>query len=155
MKVQRRGGVCSVIFTHIFKSLIVMLSVMGIFSILSGLLGDPGSEDTDLVKTSDNIDKREATRDRRDRIYEERQAHARSTCEVYEDDITLHTVKMYDLVPPAPIGLNADILVDRVKKFFWCKVPKAASTSWISLLLSDREFANMKVSIGKQHMYLR
>ena len=35
------------------------------------------------------------------------------------------------------------------------QVPKAASTSWISLLLSDREYSNLKVSIGKQHMYLR
>ena len=62
---------------------------------------------------------------------------------------------MYDLVPPAPIGLNADLLVDRARQFAWCKVPKAASTSWISLLLSDREFASLKVSIGRQHMYLR
>ena len=35
------------------------------------------------------------------------------------------------------------------------QIPKAASTSWISLLLSDREYSNLKVSIGKQHMYLR
>ena len=52
-------------------------------------------------------------------------------------------------------GLNADILVDRPHQFYWCKVPKAASTSWISLLLSDRQFANLQTSIGRQHMYLR
>ena len=45
--------------------------------------------------------------------------------------------------------------MDRAHHFYWCKVPKAASTSWISLLLSDREFANLQTSIGRQHMYLR
>ena len=52
-------------------------------------------------------------------------------------------------------GLNADVLVDRPHQFYWCKVPKAASTSWISLLLSDREYANLETTIGRQHMYLR
>ena len=28
---------------------------------------------------------------------------------------------MFDMVPPQPIGLNADILVDRSRQFYWCK----------------------------------
>ena len=63
-----------------------------------------------------------ATEDRRDRIYEARRNLTSSVCERFEAEITLRTVTMYDLVPPAPIGLNADILVDRRRKFFWCKV---------------------------------
>ena len=35
------------------------------------------------------------------------------------------------------------------------QVPKAASTSWTSLLLSDRQFADVKHKIGQQHTYLR
>ena len=35
------------------------------------------------------------------------------------------------------------------------QVPKAASTSWTSLLLSDREFSTVKHKIGQQHTYLR
>ena len=63
-----------------------------------------------------------ATEDRRDRVYENRHNRSLSVCELYQEEITLHTVKMFDLVPPAPIGMNADILVDRVKQFYWCKV---------------------------------
>lgn len=96
-----------------------------------------------------------ATRNRRDRVYEQRWNRSRAVCKDWEEEITLHTVNMYDLVPPAPIGMNADILVDRVHKYYWCKVPKAASTSWTSLLLSDRQFADVKHKIGQQHTYLR
>ena len=37
----------------------------------------------------------------------------------------------------------------------YCQVPKAASTSWISLILSDREFSEVNHKIGQQHLYLR
>ena len=50
-----------------------------------------------------------------------------------------------------------------LKKIFWTisiqlkpfQVPKAASTSWTSLLLSDRQFSDVKHKIGQQHTYLR
>ena len=65
--------------------------------------------------------------------------------------------------------MNADVLVDRKRQYYWCKVvlddsvkaslyfqvPKAASTSWISLILSDREFSEVNHKIGQQHLYLR
>lgn len=155
MKIYRKGGICHLVITNLIKSIIIILSTMGIFSLLCGLFGSVVDNNKEVVNRKVEEDTRAATEDRRDKVYEDRRSHAASACQIYEDDITLHTVKMYDLVPPAPIGLNADILVSRPKKFFWCKVPKAASTSWISLLLSDRDFANLKVSIGRQHMYLR
>ena len=68
-----------------------------------------------------------ATEDRRDRVYENRRNLSLAVCEQYQEEITLHTVKMFDLVPPAPIGMNADMLVDRVKQFYWCKVKLAVS----------------------------
>ena len=151
---RRGGGGCYLVLVGIVKSCIVFLSILGTFSVLSHIFHEVLKFDNGEMKQK-KVGVRAATEDRRDRVYEERRIHSLSACQNYEEEITLHTVKMYDLVPPAPIGLNADILVDRRRQFYWCKVPKAASTSWISLLLSDREFSNLRVSIGKQHMYLR
>ena len=47
------------------------------------------------------------SRRERERLYERRREVAREVCEDQEEKITLHTVKMYDLVPPAPIGKQA------------------------------------------------
>ena len=41
---------------------------------------------------------------RRDRLYEKRLELSQRICKEEEAEITLHTVKMYDLVQPAPIG---------------------------------------------------
>ena len=157
---SRRG----IFLTWLVKVLIILLCLLGMFSIYKQVV-------LTLGQTLEREDVT-ATEDRRDRVYENRRNLSLSVCEQYQEEITLHTVKMFDLVPPAPIGLNADMLVDKARQFYWCKVqrtntvntkispdmfqvPKAASTSWISLLLSDREFSNLAVSIGRQHMYLR
>ena len=140
---SRRG----IFVTWLVKMFIIIFCLFGLFSIYRHL--------SSFINLSDDRINVEPTEDRRDRVYEQRRNHSIRVCQDYEEEITLHTVKMFDLVPPAPIGMNADTLVDRVKQFYWCKVPKAASTSWISLLLSDREFAGLHTSIGRQHMYLR
>ena len=44
------------------------------------------------------------TESRRERVYSRRKELVGRVCEEQEEQITLHTVKMYDLVPPAPIG---------------------------------------------------
>ena len=107
---SRRG----IFLTWLVKVLIILLCLLGMFSIYRQVVSTLGqSVDHESVA---------ATEDRRDRVYENRHNRSLSVCEQYQEEITLHTVKMFDLVPPAPIGMNADILVDRVKQFYWCKV---------------------------------
>ena len=124
MSQKRRAGVCHGLLVIIFKITIVFLASIGTMSMLSQVFSgfvefDRKSEK--LIENKKLIDP-SATEDRRDRIYEARRNLTSSVCERFEAEITLRTVTMYDLVPPAPIGLNADILVDRRRKFFWCKV---------------------------------
>ena len=124
MSQKRRLGLCHGLLATLIKIGIVFLASIGtmsvLFQVFSGFVNlDNKSEklidDTKLIDPS-------ATEDRRGRIYEARRNLSLSVCERFEADITLRTVTMYDLVPPAPIGLNADILVDRRRKFYWCKV---------------------------------
>ena len=107
---SRRG----IFITWLVKVLIIFLCLLGMFSIYR--------QAVIMLGQSVEHESVAATEDRRDRVYENRRNRSLSVCEQYQEEITLHTVKMFDLVPPAPIGMNADILVDRAKQFYWCKV---------------------------------
>ena len=107
---SRRG----IFITWLVKVLIIFLCMLGMFSIYR--------RGMNILSPHIELETAEATEDRRDRLYENRRNLSLSVCQQYQEEITLHTVKMFDLVPPAPIGMNADILVDRVKQFYWCKV---------------------------------
>ena len=93
------------------KILIIFLSLMGIFSILKqiGFISPrqdrQGGVEMDPVEEGSMVAV-ESSRER-ERLYERRREVAREGCEDQEEVITLHTVKMYDLVPPAPIGRQA------------------------------------------------
>lgn len=117
-------GLCHGLFTILIKITIVFLASIGtlsvLFQVFSGFVKLESKSEKLIVNTK-LIDP-SATEDRRGRIYEARRNLSLSVCERFEAEITLRTVTMYDLVPPAPIGLNADILVDRRRKFYWCKV---------------------------------
>ena len=80
--------------------MIIFLSLMGVFSILKQI-GFISSSPGDRQVMEDVV---EVVESRRERLYERRREVAREVCEDQEERITLHTVKMYDLVPPAPIG---------------------------------------------------
>ena len=113
---SRRG----IFLTWLVKVLIILLCLLGMFSIYRQVVSTLGhSVEHERLSLIESV---AATEDRRDRVYENRHNRSLSVCEQYQEEITLHTVKMFDLVPPAPIGMNADILVDRVKQFYWCKV---------------------------------
>ena len=93
------------------KILIIFLSLMGIFSILKQIGFISPSKDRQVVVEMDQVAEGsmvgvESSRER-ERLYERRREVAREVCEDQEEVITLHTVKMYDLVPPAPIGRQA------------------------------------------------
>ena len=121
---KRRMGVFHVIFTVLFKITLVFLASIGTLSVMIQVFSafvELDSKSEKLIDDTKLIDP-SATEDRRERIYEARRNLSLSVCERFEAEITLRTVTMYDLVPPAPIGLNADILVDRRRKFYWCKV---------------------------------
>merc|ERR1712115_335588 len=121
---QARQGA---LFAWIWKVTFLFLCLFGI-SFLHRLTSS-------FIYGTDKSPDGKATEDRRARLYIKRWNHTLEICSSYEEEITLHTVKMYDLVPPAPIAINADLLVDWRRQYFWCKVPKAASTSWMSLIL--------------------
>ena len=92
------------------KILIIFLSLMGIFSILKQI-GFISSSPGDRQVMEEVV---EVVESRRERLYERRREVAREVCEDQEERITLSTVKMYDLVPPAPIGRrgnNAQIIL--------------------------------------------
>ena len=123
MSQMRRSGVCHGLITIVVKIIIVFLASIGTMSMLLQLFGGFfNSNKSDKLTENTKLLVRSATEDRRDRIYEARRNLSVSVCERFEEEVTLHTVTMYDLVPPAPIGLNADILVDRRRSFYWCKV---------------------------------
>ena len=107
---SRRG----IFITWLVKVIIIFLCFLGIFSIYR--------HGIKLLSSNTDVSSVAATEDHRDRVYEQRRNHSLAVCQDYQEEITLHTVKMFDLVPPAPIGMNADTLVDRVKQFYWCKV---------------------------------
>ena len=115
---------CHGLITILVKIIIVFLASIGTMSMLLQLLGgflNSNNKSDNLTENTKPLT-RSATEDRRDRIYEARRNLSVSVCQRFEEEVTLHTVTMYDLVPPAPIGLNADILVDRRRSFYWCKV---------------------------------
>ena len=88
------------------KILIIFLSLMGIFSILKQIgFISPRQADRQVIEevVEGSMVAVESWRER-ERLYERRREVAREVCEDQEERITLHTVKMYDLVPPAPIG---------------------------------------------------
>ena len=85
------------------KILIIFLSLMGVFSILKQI-GFISSSPGDRQVMEEVV---EVVESRRERLYERRREVVREVCEDQEERITLHTVKMYDLVPPAPIGRPA------------------------------------------------
>ena len=85
------------------KILIIFLSLMGVFSILKQI-GFISSSPGDRQVMEEVM---EVVESRRERLYERRREVAREVCEDQEERITLSTVKMYDLVPPAPIGRQA------------------------------------------------
>ena len=124
MSQKRRTGVCHGLVVILFKITIAFLASIGTMSMLSQVISgfvEFDSKSEKLIENTKLVDP-SATEDRRDRVYEARRNLTVSVCERFEAEITLRTVTMYDLVPPAPIGLNADILVDRRRKFYWCKV---------------------------------
>ena len=124
MSQKRRTGVCYGLFIILFKITIVFLASIGTMSVLFQVFSGSvnlDSKSEKLVVNTELLDP-SATEDRRGRLYEARRNLSWSVCDRFEAEITLRTVTMYDLVPPAPIGLNADILVDRRRKFYWCKV---------------------------------
>ena len=91
------------------KILIIFLCLMGVFSILKQIgfispspVGRQFKEEMEERSVVGVESRRE-----RERLYERRREVAREVCEDQEERITLHTVKMYDLVPPAPIGRQA------------------------------------------------
>ena len=86
------------------KILIIFLSLMGVFSILKQI-GFISSSPGDRQVIEEVV---EVVESRRERLYERRREVAREVCEDQEERITLSTVKMYDLVPPAPIGRQAE-----------------------------------------------
>ena len=91
------------------KILIIFLSLMGIFSILKQIgFISPRQGDRQVVKevVEGSMVAVESWQER-ERLYERRREVAREVCEDQEERITLSTVKMYDLVPPAPIGRQA------------------------------------------------
>lgn len=83
---------------------------MGIFSILKQIgfiTSSPGDRQVMEEVVEDSMVVVAAVESRRERLYERRREVVREVCEDQEERITLHTVKMYDLVPPAPIGRPA------------------------------------------------
>ena len=111
---SRRG----IFITWLVKVLIIILCLLGMFSIYRQGMA--------ILSPHTELESVEATEDRRDRLYEKKRNLSLSVCQEYQEEITLHTVKMFDLVPPAPIGMNADTLVDRGKQFYWCKIVEAS-----------------------------
>ena len=95
-----------IIGTWLAKLLIIFLSLMGIFSILKQIgfiTSSPGDRQV-MEEVEEGSMLVAAVESRRERLYERRREVVREVCEDQEERITLHTVKMYDLVPPAPIG---------------------------------------------------
>ena len=82
---------------------------MGIFSILKqiGFITSSRADRQVMEEVEEGSMLIAAVESRRERLYERRREVAREVCEEQEERITLHTVKMYDLVPPAPIGRQA------------------------------------------------
>ena len=74
-------------------------------------------------------------------------------CEEHKATVESTSMKVFKLKTIFEIPLKSDILVDRQRDFFWCKVPKAASTSWAELFLSARKRATN--NRGLTHTTLR
>ena len=91
------------------KLSIIILSLLGIFSILKQIgFISPQREVSAVVEEGERV---VADMDsRRDRVYDRRRELAGRVCQEQEQEITLHTVKMYDLVPPAPIGRREHVV---------------------------------------------
>ena len=90
------------------KILIIFLSLMGIFSILKQIgFISPRQVVVEMDQVAEGSMVAVESSRERERLYERRREVAREVCEDQEEVITLHTVKMYDLVPPAPIGRQA------------------------------------------------
>ena len=91
------------------KILIIFLSLMGIFSILKqiGFISPRQADRQVMEEVAEGSMVAVESWGERERLYQRRREVAREVCEEQEERITLHTVKMYDLVPPAPIGRQA------------------------------------------------
>ena len=91
------------------KILIIFLCLMGIFSILKqiGFISPSSAGRQVMEEVPEGSVVGVESRRERERLYERRREVAREVCEDQEERITLSTVKMYDLVPPAPIGRQA------------------------------------------------
>ena len=93
----KRRNFCYLLLFSLIKVLILTLCIVGTFSLFSQLFSDiitpiKFSKDVDIIGGES------ATEDRRHREYDSRRSHSLSKCQQYEEEITLHTVKMYDLV---------------------------------------------------------
>ena len=85
--------------------------------------------------------------------YSDRLSLLNRVCETYKKQVQNISVRVFHLEDAIQISLKSDILVDRERDFFWCKVPKAASTSWVELFLSERK--RKENNIGLTHTILR
>ena len=92
------------------KLSIIILSLLGIFSILKQIgFISPRREVSAVVEEGEGLVVADMD-SRRDRVYDRRRELAGRVCQEQEQEITLHTVKMYDLVPPAPIGRREHVV---------------------------------------------
>ena len=93
------------------KLSIIILSLLGIFSILKQIgFISPRREASAVVEEGEGVVVADMD-SRRDRVYDRRRELAGRVCQEQEQEITLHTVKMYDLVPPAPIGRREHVVM--------------------------------------------
>ena len=93
------------------KLSIIILSLLGIFSILKQIgFISPRREVSAVVEEGEGVVVADMD-SRRDRVYDRRRELAGRVCQEQEQEITLHTVKMYDLVPPAPIGRREHVVM--------------------------------------------
>ena len=93
------------------KLSIIILSLLGIFSILKQIgFISPRREVSAVVGEGEGLVVADMD-SRRDRVYDRRRELAGRVCQEQEQEITLHTVKMYDLVPPAPIGRREHVVM--------------------------------------------
>ena len=86
------------------KISIIILSLVGIFSILKQISRTSTNLPEDILRVEERRLVPADKESRRDRLYEKRLELSQRICQEEEAEITLHTVKMYDLVQPAPIG---------------------------------------------------
>ena len=140
----------------------VLQAVDEIIKKVKGSGNNPIANDMDLVKNivgygvetlgKDFIERKSNIAERS--LYFERNKRLREVCEKRKGDLENEYKKVWGQgVEWESVGKkmlekggkgrrkwrNSDtILVDRRNEFFWCKVPKAASTSWVTLFVGSR-----------------